>query len=91
MLTRELVRAQRLTSIRIIGDDRPGLLGLVSNIIGGLGANIVEVSHQRIFTDLPAKGLVTDIECEARDRTQLDKLVAALRAKGYAVSQVELN
>jgi threonine dehydratase len=53
--------------------------------------NILEIFHQRIFTDLPAKGLVTDIECEARDRAQLDKLVAALRAKGYAVSQVELN
>jgi hypothetical protein len=53
--------------------------------------NILEIFHQRIFTDLPAKGLVTDIECEARDRAQLDKLVAALRAKGYAVSQVELQ
>ena len=43
---------------------------------------------QQLF---PAKGLVTDIECEARDRQQLEKLIAALRAKGYAVSQVELN
>jgi threonine dehydratase len=35
--------------------------------------------------------LITDIECEARDREQLDALIHALRAKGYAVNPVELN
>jgi threonine dehydratase len=53
--------------------------------------NILEINHQRIFTNLPAKGLVTDIECEARDREQIDKLIAALRKRGYAISQVEPN
>ena len=33
VLTRELVRAQRLVSLRIIGDDRPGLLATVSAVI----------------------------------------------------------
>ena len=46
---------------------------------------------KRIFTNLPAKGLVTDIECEARDREQLEALIKALRDKGYSVSQVELD
>ncbi|MFZ9396820.1 MAG: threonine ammonia-lyase, partial [Erythrobacter sp.] len=53
--------------------------------------NIIEIYHQRIFTTLPAKGLITDIECEARDRKQVDALVRALRAKGYLVELVELN
>jgi threonine dehydratase len=53
--------------------------------------NILEIYHQRIFTNLPAKGLVTDIECEARDREQLVALIEALQAKGYSVSEVELN
>ena len=52
--------------------------------------NIIEIYHQRIFTTLPAKGLITDIECEARDKAQLDALVASLRAAGYAVDKVEL-
>jgi threonine dehydratase len=34
VLTRALVRENRLARIRIIGDDRPGLLALVSKIIG---------------------------------------------------------
>ncbi|MFX8848726.1 hypothetical protein ABTM68_21005, partial [Acinetobacter baumannii] len=53
--------------------------------------NILEVWHQRIFTSLPAKGLTAEIECEARDRGQIDLLVDALRAKGYQVEQVELG
>mgnify|MGYP003349031173 CR=1 FL=1 len=50
-----------------------------------------EVWHQRIFTSLPAKGLTAEIECEARDREQIDRLVAGLRAKGYDLEQVELG
>ena len=46
--------------------------------------------HQRVFTTLPAKGLITDIECEARDRAHLDRLVTALKAAGYETSTVEL-
>jgi threonine dehydratase len=43
-----------------------------------------------VFTTLPAKGLITDIECEARDRAHLDRLMTGLREAGYEVSTVEL-
>ncbi|MGZ6017131.1 MAG: threonine ammonia-lyase, partial [Phenylobacterium sp.] len=61
VLTRELVREQRIVSLRIIGDDRPGLLGTVSAIIGRMGANIIEVAHNRLALDVPAKGAEFDI------------------------------
>ena len=91
VLLRDLARSGRLARLRITLQDRPGALYKVMHEFDAHSVNILEIYHQRIFTDLPAKGLVTDIECEARDREQLDKLVAALRAKGYSVSQVELN
>jgi threonine dehydratase len=91
VLLRDLARSGRLARLRISLQDRPGALLKVMQEFEVHNINILEIFHQRIFTDLPAKGLVTDIECEARDRAQLDKLVAALRAKGYSVSQVELN
>jgi len=91
VLLRDLARSGRLARLRISLQDRPGALLKVMQEFEAHNINILEIFHQRIFTDLPAKGLVTDIECEARDRAQLDKLVAALRAKGYSVSQVELN
>ena len=91
VLLRDLARQGRLARLRITLQDRPGALSRVMEEFNSHSVNILEIYHQRIFTDLPAKGLVTDIECEARDRQQLEKLVAALRRKGYTVSQVELN
>jgi threonine dehydratase len=84
VLTRELIRAQRLTSLRIVGDDRPGLLALISNVIGGLGGNIIEVAHNRLALDVPAKGAEFDIMIETRDAQHTAEIIAALRDKGYA-------
>ena len=91
VLLRDLARSGRLARLRLTLQDRPGALFKVMREFDTHQVNIIEIYHQRIFTHLPAKGLITDIECEARDREQLDKLVASLRAKGYEVSQVELG
>jgi len=91
VLLRDLARSGRLARLRLTLQDRPGALFKVMQEFNTHNINIIEIWHQRIFTHLPAKGLITDIECEARDREQLDALVAALRAKGYDVSQVEIN
>ena len=83
VLTRELVRAQRLVSLRIIGDDRPGLLATVSAVIGSLGANIIEVAHNRLALDVPAKGAEFDILIETRDAQHTAEIRDALRERGY--------
>ena len=83
VLTRELVRDQRLVSLKIVGDDRPGLLARVSSIIGGLGANIIEVAHNRLALDVPAKGAEFDIMIETRDAQHTQEIVDALSAAGY--------
>ncbi|MGZ6015627.1 MAG: threonine ammonia-lyase, partial [Phenylobacterium sp.] len=79
VLTRELVREQRIVSLRIIGDDRPGLLGTVSAIIGRMGANIIEVAHNRLALDVPAKGAEFDILIETRDAQHTQEIMDALR------------
>ena len=91
VLLRDLARSGRLARLRVTLQDRPGALYKVMGAFDDHNVNIIEIYHQRIFTSLPAKGLITDIECEARDRDQLDALIAALRKGGYTVSQVELN
>ena len=83
VLTRELVREQRLVSLRIIGDDRPGLLATVSAVIGLLGGNIIEVAHNRLALDVPAKGAEFDIMIETRDAQHTREIMDALRDKGY--------
>jgi len=83
VLTRELVRAQRLVMLRFIGDDRPGLLANVSAMIGTMGANIVEVVHNRLSLDVPAKGAEFDVMIETRDASHTREIIDALREAGY--------
>ncbi|MCB2078463.1 MAG: threonine ammonia-lyase [Novosphingobium sp.] len=91
VLLRDLARSGRLARLRLTMQDRPGSLFKVAKVFDAHNVNIIEVWHQRIFTHLPAKGLVTEIECEARDRAQLEVLVEALRVEGFSVDLVELN
>lgn len=83
VLTRELVRESRIVSLRIIGDDRPGLLANVSAIIGQMGANIIEVAHNRLALDVPAKGAEFDVMIETRDAQHTQEVMDALRESGY--------
>ena len=84
VLMRELIRERRISSFRIIGDDRPGLLATVSAVIGGAGGNIIEVAHNRLALDVPAKGAEFDITVETRDSRHTDEITEALREHGYA-------
>ncbi len=91
VLLRDLARQGRLARLRVTLQDRPGALFRVMRLFDEHNVNIIEIYHQRIFTSLPAKGLITDIECEARDAEQVDRLVEGLRAQGYSVQLVELG
>jgi threonine dehydratase len=85
VLTRQLAREGRLSQLRFDIADRPGQLGTVVAVLSKSGANIVEVSHQRIFTELPAKAVVLEVVIETRDRSHLASTMAALRAANIDV------
>ncbi|APG63214.1 threonine ammonia-lyase [Sphingorhabdus lutea] len=91
VLLRDLARSGRLARLRITLQDRPGALFKVMRLFNEHNVNIIEIYHQRIFTTLPAKGLITDIECEARDGKQLQALIDGLKDAEYIVERVELN
>ena len=90
VLLRDLARSGRLARLRIKLQDRPGALFNVARVFDQQQVNIIEVYHQRVFSTLPAKGLITDIECETRDRAHLDGLMEALGREGYEAVPVEL-
>ncbi len=85
VLTRNLARQGRLSRLLIDLVDQPGHLARVTNCLGDAGANIVEVAHQRVFSDLPAKAALLDVVIETRDRAHLNATVAALEAAGLTV------
>jgi threonine dehydratase len=88
VMVRELERDERITSFRITSNDRPGILGRVASLLGSLGANILEVSHGRLFLDVPAKGVSIDITVETRDRQHTSEVFDALAAEGLAPQRI---
>ena len=87
VIMRSLVRSGRLNRLSIGVPDVPGALAEVASILGREGANIVEVLHQRMFSDLDVKTASLEIAVETRDRDQLERAVTALRDLGYHVTR----
>jgi threonine dehydratase len=83
ILMRNLVRDGRIIRLRIKIPDRPGMLAKVTNVIGTAGANIMEVSHQRLFGHVEAKSTDLDVVMETRDRAHVDDVIAKLAAAGF--------
>ncbi len=90
VLLRDLARQGRMTRLRIQIHDRPGAMFRVVRLFEQNKVNIIEINHQRIFTKLPAKDAFIEIECEARDVGQLERLVEDIRAAGHNVHPVEI-
>src|SRR5436190_2206714 len=91
VLVRELVRCGRIARLRIAAQDRPGALAAITAKFHECGVNIIEVSHHRIFTRLPAKDTVIEVECEARDAEAVERLVKRLEIAGFDVERAELD
>ncbi|HQS08063.1 MAG TPA: threonine ammonia-lyase [Xanthobacteraceae bacterium] len=88
ILVRELEREQRIVSFRLTILDRPGMLGMITTLLGQLGANILEVHHRRTFLDVPAKGTRLDLTVETRDARHAEKIQRALEAEGLPVERL---
>jgi threonine dehydratase len=84
VMVRELEREDRIASFRVTTSDRPGLLGRLASRLGQLGANILEVSHGRLFLDVPAKGVTIDVTIETRDARHTAEVFEALAQDGLA-------
>ena len=83
VLTRGLVRDGRLVKLRVEIIDRPGVLAKIAECIGQTGGNIIEVHHQRMFSDVPAKQADLDIMVETRNPEHVDQIVGLLKAQRF--------
>src|SRR5436309_2929360 len=82
LLMRGLVRGGRLVRLRAELPDLPGVLSRVAGIVGGLGGNIVEVHHQRLFHDTSVKRAEPDLVIETENRRHVDMMIEAVGAGG---------
>ena len=86
IIEKGLLRAGRVSKLRIILQDRPGQLEQVSRIIGGNGANVMAIHHDRTDVDLDIRDAILEITMETQDREHAQRIIAALREAGFNVN-----
>ena len=91
VLVRDLVRQGRIARLHVAAHDQPGALAAITAKVYEAGVNVIEVNHSRIFTQLPAKDTMIEVECEARDPQSIDDVVARLEAAGFRVERAQLD
>jgi threonine dehydratase len=91
VLVRDMVRQGRIARLRVAAHDQPGALAAITAKVYEAGVNVIEVNHSRIFTQLPAKDTMIEVECEARDPAAIDDVVARLEKAGFRVERASLD
>jgi threonine dehydratase len=85
VILRELSRVGRLMSLEVEIEDRPGLLARIATVVGDAGGNILEVSHNRMMTDMPVKSATLGMVVEARDSDHAGEIRRALHEAGFVL------
>jgi threonine dehydratase len=91
VLVRDLVRQGRIARLRVAAHDQPGALAAITAKVYEAGVNVIDIKHSRIFTRLPAKDTMIEVECEARDAASIEDVVARLEAAGFQVERSSLD
>ncbi len=82
LLQRGLVRSHRLVRLHVEIDDVPGALGKLTQLLGELDSNIIDIAHQRAFSGSSVRAVVVDLTLQMRGEEQEDQVLHALKAQG---------
>ena len=85
VILRELSREGRILSVVVKIEDRPGLLARIATLVGEAGGNILEVSHNRMLTDMSAKSADLGLTIEARDAAHAREIRTGLESAGFVL------
>jgi len=91
VIMRGLARSGRLTRLQIQIPDQPGVLGKVTTVLGQAGANIVEILHDRMFLDVPARSAELEVVIETFDHDHVTRVIDALGVAGFAATIADVT
>ena len=80
-----LVAARRFQSLRIEIIDRPGSLARLLALVGGIGGNVVDVTHSRLGSSLPLGDVEVALRLETKGAPHCEEIVQAITAAGFRV------
>ena len=81
-----MAAAGRYLSLRVRVPDRPGSLAAVLAELAAVGANVLEVEHERTSTRLDVGEVEIFVVLETRGPTHAEEVAAALSRAGYVVT-----
>ncbi|HTW04067.1 MAG TPA: threonine ammonia-lyase [Streptosporangiaceae bacterium] len=86
VLRHGLAAAGRYLTFRCRLPDRPGALSALLTEVAGLGANVLDVVHERVTPGLHVDEVEVLLQVETRGAGHCDSVISQLRAAGYKLS-----
>ncbi len=83
VLQRGLVRSHRLVRLRVEIPDVPGALSDLTQIIGELDSNIIDIQHQRAFGSSSVRATMVELVLQMRGEEQVEQVLSSLANAGY--------
>ena len=80
-----MAAAGRYLNLRVCIPDLPGGLAQLLTEVGAVGANVLEVAHERISPSLVLHEVQVRLQLETRGEPHAQQVVARLRERGYRV------
>ena len=78
-----MIMSGRKTNLMIALEDKPGQLTRVSEIISGMGANVVSVQYDLADPNMTVTSCFLKLGLETRDHTQIEQIKAKLTEEGF--------
>jgi threonine dehydratase len=85
IIERGLVDDGRLAHLIVKVRDRPGSLSFLTDLVAGMGANILDLHHRRGFADISVGDVEIVIEVETRGQDHVAEIIQALEERGVGV------
>ncbi len=85
VLRHGLSAAGRFLAFRCKLPDRPGALATLLMELAGLGANVLDVVHERVTADLRVDEAEVNLHLETRGPEHTDSVISQLRKAGYTL------
>jgi threonine dehydratase len=85
VLRHGLSAAGRFLAIRCRLPDRPGALATLLMELAALGANVLDVVHERVTAELRVDEAEVNLHLETRGPEHIDSVLAQLRKSGYTL------
>ena len=88
LIERDMAQRNRLLRLLVSVPDRPGSLHATTGIVARLGANVLQVYHDRSSTSLPGNVDIAFV-LEVRDHPHKEAVVSGIREAGLEVKELE--